>query len=232
MLCDTEQRKEAAGERESPEHLASWERRGSAGGIRVMQVLAYATGIAVVMCLILATIALCAAAGRADAMAAVHHVDERMSRRGEEAGLVDDRTALDARKALRGRRAWVFSSSPVHAGLRLTGRGGATLPPSGEALALRVAGMAINADVPIIVPSQAGGPLDGVALVGVAVPFEDGRTGALVVAGAPGMAARPWITHVLQELAIERAELNVPAPPDQQRADRFTVARRHHAQAR
>ena len=161
-----------------------------------------------------------------------HQVDERTSPSGEEAGLVDDRTALDARKALRGRRAWVFSSSPTQAGLRLTGRGGATLPPSGEALALRVAGMAINADVPIIVPSKAGGPLDGMALVGVAVPFEDGRTGALVVAGAPGMAARPWITHVLQELAIERAELNVPAPPDQQRADRFTVARRDHAQAR
>ncbi len=35
-------------------------------------------------------------------------------------GLVDDRTALDARKALRGRRAWVFSSSPAYAGLRLT----------------------------------------------------------------------------------------------------------------
>jgi hypothetical protein len=197
-----------------------------------MQVLAYATGFAVVMCLILATIALCAAAGRADAMATAHHVDERTSPEGVEEGLIDDRTALDARKALRGRRAWVFSSSPAQAGLRLTGRGGATLPPSGEALALRVAGMAINADVPIIVPSQAGGPLDGVALVGVAVPFEDGRTGALVVAGAPGMASRPWITHVLQELAIERAELNVPAPPDQQRADRFTVARRDHAQAR
>ncbi len=197
-----------------------------------MQVLAYATGLAVVMCLILATVALCAAAGRADAMATAHHVDERTSRDGVEEGLVDDRTALDARKALRGRRAWVYSSSPAQAGLRLTGRGGATLPPSGEALALRVAGMAINADVPIIVPSQTGGPLDGMALVGVAVPFEDGRTGALVVAGAPGMAARPWITHVLQELAIERAELNVPAPPDQQRADRFTVARRDHAQAR
>jgi hypothetical protein len=196
-----------------------------------MQVLAYATGIAVVICLILATLALCAAAGRADAMAADRNVDKRSSRAGVEEGLVDDRTALDARKALRGRRAWVFSSSPAHAGLRLTGRGGATLPPSGEAMALRVAGMAINADVPIIVPSRAGGPLDGTALVGVSVPFEDGRTGALVVAGGPGMAARPWITHVLQELAIERAELNVPAPPDQ-RADRFTTARRDPARVR
>lgn len=196
-----------------------------------MQVLAYATGIAVVMCLILATLALCAAAGRADAMAADRQVDERSSAVAVEAGLVDDRTALDARKALRGRRAWVFSSPPSQVGLRLTGRGGVALPPAGEALALRVAGMAINADVPIIVPGKAGGPLDDTALVGVSVPFEDGRTGALVVAGGPGMAARPWITHVLQELAIERAELNVPAPPDQ-RADRFTVARRHHAPAR
>jgi hypothetical protein len=196
-----------------------------------MQVLAYATGIAVVICLILATLALCAAAGRADAMATDLRVDERSSRLAAEDGLVDDRTALDARKALRGRRAWVFSSSPSHVGLRLTGRGGVTLPPTGEALALRVAGMAINADVPIIVPAKAGGPLDGMALVGVSVPFEDGRTGALVVAGSPGMASRPWITHVLQELAIERAELNVPAPPDQ-RADRFTVARRHHVPAR
>jgi hypothetical protein len=192
-----------------------------------MQVLAYATGIAVVICLILATVALCVAAGRADAMTTADQVDERSIREGAEVGLVDDRTALDARKALRGRRAWVFSSSPTHAGLRLTGRGGATLPPSGEALALRVAGMAINADVPIIVPGQTGGSLEGTALVGVAVPFEDGRTGALVVAGGPGMAARPWITNVLQELAIERAELNVPAPPDQ-RADRFTVARRRN----
>lgn len=231
MLCDTEQRKEAAGERESPEHPASWERRGSAGGMGVMQVLVYATGVAVVACLILATVALCVAAGRADAVAADRGVDGRSSRLGADEALVDDRTALDARKALRGRRAWVFSSAPAHAGLRLTGRGGATLPPSGEALALRVASMAINADVPIIVPSRAGGSLEGTALVGVAVPFEDGRTGALVVAGGPGMAARPWITHVLQELAIERAELNVPAPPDQ-RADRFTVDRRHHAHAR
>jgi hypothetical protein len=196
-----------------------------------MQVLAYATGIAVVICLILATLALCAAAGRADAMATDLHVDERSRHVAAEEGLVDDRTALDARKALRGRRAWVFSSSPAHAGLRLTGRGGAALQPSGEGLALRVAGMAINADVPIIVPGKAGGPLEGTALVGVSVPFEDGRTGALVVAGGPGMASRPWITHVLQELAIERAELNVPAPPDQ-RADRFTVAGRRHAQAR
>jgi hypothetical protein len=196
-----------------------------------MQVLAYGTGIAVVICLILATLALCAAAGRADAMAADGPVDERSRPLAAEDGLVDDRTALDARKALRGRRAWVFSSSPPHAGLRLTGRGGTALPPTGEALALRVAGMAINADVPIIVPAKAGGPLDGTALVGVSVPFEDGRTGALVVAGSPGMASRPWITHVLQELAIERAELNVPAPPDQ-RADRFTVDRRHHVSAR
>ncbi len=196
-----------------------------------MQVLAYATGIAVVICLILATLALCAAAGRADAMAADRPVDERSRRLAAEEGLVDDRTALDARKALRGRRAWVFSSSPSRVGLRLTGRGGVALPPSGEALALRVAGMAINADVPVIVPGTAGGPLEGTALVGVSVPFEDGRTGALVVAGGPGMASRPWITHVLQELAIERAELNVPAPPDQ-RADRFTVARRHHVPAR
>jgi hypothetical protein len=231
MLCDTEQRKEAAGERESPEHLASWERRGSAGGIRVMQVLAYATGIAVVVCLILATLALCAAAGRADAMSAVGPVDERSKLPAAQEGLVDDRTALDARKALRGRRAWVFSSSPTHTGLRLTGRGGVTLPPTGEALALRVAGMAIHADVPIIVPGKAGGPLQDTALVGVSVPFQDGRTGALVVAGGPSMASRSWITHVLQELAIERAELNVTAPPDQ-RADRFTVARRHHAPAR
>ncbi len=196
------------------------------------QVLAYATGIAVVICLILATVALCAAAGRADAMTIAGDMDERSSRATAEAGLVDDRTALDARRALRGRRAWVFSSSPTQAGLRLTGRGGVALPPSGEALALRVAGMAINADVPIIVPGEAGGRLEGTALVGVAVPFEDGRTGALVVAGGSGMAARPWITHVLQELAIERAELNVPAPPDQQRADRFTVARRRGAHAR
>jgi hypothetical protein len=196
-----------------------------------MQVLVYATGIAMVVCLIGATIALCAAAGRADVMAADRILDERSSRPGAEDGLVDDRTALDARKALRGRRAWVFSSAPTPAGLRLTGRGGPTLPPSGEALALRVAGMAINADAPIIVPGRAGGPLEGTALVGVAVPFEDGRTGALVVAGDPGMAARPWITHVLQELAIERAELNVPAPPDQ-RAGRFTVDRRHRAHVR
>lgn len=195
------------------------------------QVLAYATGIAVLVCLILAVLALCAAAGRADAMAIDLHVDERLSRAVGEEGLVDNRTALDARKALRGRRAWVFSSSPAHAGLRLTGRGGAALPPSGEALALRVAGMAIHADVPIIVPGKAGGPLDDTALVGVSVPFHDGRTGALVVAGGPGMASRPWITHVLQELAIERAELNVPAPPDQ-RADRFTVTRRRHVPAR
>ncbi len=232
MLCDTEQRREAAGERESLEHLAPWERRGSAGGIRVTQVLAYATGIAVLVCLVLAVLALCAAAGRADAATIDLRMDERMSRvAAAEECLVDDRTALDARNALRGRRAWVFSSSPARTGLRLTGRGGAMLPPSGEALALRVAGMAIHADVPIIVPGKAGGPLADTALVGVSVPFQDGRTGALVVAGGPGMASRPWITHVLQELAIERAELNVPAPPDQ-RADRFTVARRPHVPAR
>ena len=196
-----------------------------------MQVLVAMTGVAVVMCLTLVAVALCTAAGRADATAADRRVDKRSSFPGEEEGLVDDRTALDARKALRGRRAWVFSSSPSHAGLRLTGRCGAALPPSGEGMALRVACMAINADVPIIVPGKAGGTLDGTALVGVSVPFEDGRSGALVVAGGPGMAARPWIIHVLQELAIERAELNVPAPPDQ-RADRFTVARRDHAPVR
>jgi hypothetical protein len=197
----------------------------------VIQVLAYAMGIAVAISLVGAMVALCVAAGHADAMASHRHADKRSSHSGAEEDLVDDRTALDARKALRGRRAWVFSSSPAHAGLRLTGRGGAVLSPSGEALALRVASMAINADVPIIVPSRAGGPPDGTALVGVSVPFEDGRTGALVVAGGPGMAARPWITHVLQELAIERAELNVPAPPDH-RAGRFTVARRDHAHVR
>jgi len=196
-----------------------------------MQVLVYATGIAVAVCLVLVTIALCAAAGRADAMAADRRLDEHTSRPEAQGALADDRTALDARKALRGRRAWVFSSSPAHAGLRLTGRGGAALSPAGEGMALRVAGMAINADVPIIVPGKPGGPLDGTALVGVSVPFEDGRTGALVVAGGAGMASRPWITHVLLELAIERAELNVPAPPDQ-RADRFTVARQRHAHVR
>lgn len=196
-----------------------------------MHVLAYAMGFSAVACLIMMMVALCTAAGRADAMAATRSMDERTSRAAAEAGLVDDGTALDARRALRGRRAWVFSSPATHAGLRLTGRGGAALPTSGEALALRVAGMAINADVPIIVPGLAGGPLEGMALVGVSVPFEDGRSGALVVAGGAGMASRPWITHVLRELAIERAELNVPAPPDQ-RADRFTVARRRHAHVR
>jgi hypothetical protein len=184
-------------------------------------------GFAVVACLILVMAALCSVAGRADAMAAARTVDERIS----EAGLADDRTACDARTALRGRRAWVFSSASAHAGLRLTGHGGTALPSCGEALALRVAGMAINADVPIIVPCHEGGPLEGTALVGVSVPFEDGRTGALVVAGGPGMAARPWITHVLQELAIEQAELSVPAASEQ-RADRFTITRRRPAQLR
>ncbi len=190
-----------------------------------MQVLAYATGFAVVACLILVVAALCTAAGRADAMAAAQRVDERCSEAGVQGALADDHTACDARTALRGRRAWVFSSSTPHAGLRLTGHGGTALPPRGEALALRVAGMAINADVPIIVPSHEGGPLEGTALVGVSVPFEDGRIGALVVAGGPGMAARPWITHVLQELAIEQAELSVPAVADH-RAGRFTVTGR------
>jgi hypothetical protein len=188
-----------------------------------MDVLAYVAGFVAVASLTVVMVALCAAAGRADALAGIKDVDERSLPAAAEGDLADDRTALDARRALRGRRAWVYSSSTTHAGLRLTGRGGSALPSPGEALALRVAGMAINADVPIIVPGQAGGPLEGMALVGVSVPFEDGRTGALVVAGGAGMAARPWIAHVLQELAIERAELSVPAAPDQ-RAGRFTVA--------
>jgi hypothetical protein len=188
-------------------------------------------GFAVVACLILVMVALCAAAGRADAMAAARTVDERMSEAGAQAALADDHTACDARTALRGRRAWVFSSTSAHAGLRLTGCGGKVLPARGEVLALRVAGMAINADVPVIVPSHEGGPLEGTALVGVSVPFADGRIGALVVAGGPGMAARPWITQVLQELAIEQAELSVPAADDQ-RANRFTVTGRRHAPLR
>jgi hypothetical protein len=197
-----------------------------------MPAVAYVASVAVVVCLILGTVALCLAAGRADAMAAVSEgVDERSSRATTEASLVDDHTAFDARQALRGRRAWVFSAPSVHAGLRLTGRGGAALQPRGEALALRVAAMAISADVPVIVPGLANGPLEGTALIGVAVPFADGRRGALVVAGGAGMAERPWIAHVLQELAIERAELSVPAAPDR-RADRFTVAGRHHVPTR
>jgi hypothetical protein len=191
-----------------------------------MHLVAYATGLAVLACLILLVVALCSAAGRADAMAAARKLDERMTPAEPPADLTDDRTALDARKALRGRRAWVFSSPSAHAGLRLTGRGGTALTPRGEALALRVAGMAINAEVPVIVPGHGGGPLEGTTLIGVSVPFDDGRSGALVVAGGEGLAARPWVTHVLTELAIERAELGVPAAPDQ-RAGRFT-AQRHH----
>jgi hypothetical protein len=195
-----------------------------------MSAVAYAAGVAAVACLILVTVALCVTAGRADATATVPEgVDGRSSQAAADMPLIDDHTAFDARKALRGRRAWVFSAPSAHTGLRLSGRGGTALPPRGEALALRVAAMAISADVPVIVPGLAGGSLEGTALIGVAVPFADGRRGALVVAGGAGMAERPWITHVLQELAVERAELGVPAAPDR-RADRFTVAGRRHVQ--
>ena len=64
-----------------------------------MEVVAYAAGLAVVACLIVVVVALCTAAGRADAMAAARNLDGRSSGAPAETGLVDDRTALDARKA-------------------------------------------------------------------------------------------------------------------------------------
>ncbi|WP_445149624.1 hypothetical protein [Baekduia sp. Peel2402] len=182
---------------------------------------------------VLLVMALCASASRADAEAAGHRTrlgagDD--DRRATAAG-PDDRAARHLRTALRARTGWVFSASDARGPLVATGRGGAVVPPAGEALALRAARLAVLNDVPIIVPVAPGGPLGEAVLVGVAVPFADGRTGALVVAGGGGMATRPWATHVLQELAIERAELGMPVA-SAARSERFTVARRQHAYRR
>jgi hypothetical protein len=192
--------------------------------------LTWMVGGGMAACLFLTTLALCAAAGRADAAAREQAggVVERPLRHDALPAGPDDLTARQIRTTLRGRSAWVFSSPAAHARLGLTGRAGVAVPPAGEALALRVAGLAINGEVPVIVPAAASGPLGDTVLIGVAVPFADGRAGALVVAGGSGMAARPWIAHVLQELAIERAELGVPVRCDA-RAERFTVARERHA---
>jgi hypothetical protein len=100
-----------------------------------------------------------------------------------------------------GRRAWVFASPAPHARLRLTDADGTQVPHEAEGLALRVAGMAINIELPVIVLGGAGGPLADAAFLGVHVPFSDGRLGALVVAGGHGLAARTTLARALADLA-------------------------------
>lgn len=191
---------------------------------------------------LLLTMALCAAAGRADADAArrdAPHDAPDAGRQGAEtfapvrhaSARPDDGTAADARRAIRGRAAWVFSNPTGHAHLQLRGVDGAPLPASCEALALQAAGLAINAaGVPVVVPTATGGALRGAALLAVAIPFPDGRSGALVVAGAAGLATRPWATRALQELAVERAERRPGRANRANRAQRGSAAdrSRHH----
>lgn len=164
-------------------------------------------GMAAIVALTMA-VAMCSAAGQADA-------HTRRDATGVPSGPSgpDDRTAAEARRALRARAAWVFANPTGHARLQRTGRHGAvTWLDAADALALRVAGLAINTDVPVVVPTANRGALDGLVLVAIAIPFADGRAGALVVAGGPGFLARPWSVEVLQELAVERAELGASAP--------------------
>jgi hypothetical protein len=114
--------------------------------------------------------------------------------------------ARAARDMARGRRAWQFTSTSPHARLQLADAHGEGTPPEAEALALRVAGLAINADLPVIVLGPAGGPLADAAFVAVPVPFRDWRIGALVVAGGHGLAARTRLAAALGELAASGAD--------------------------
>ncbi|HEY6760500.1 MAG TPA: hypothetical protein VI318_13460 [Baekduia sp.] len=117
----------------------------------------------------------------------------------------DVAAARAARDATDGRHAWVFASAAPHARLRLTGRDADAdddrAAPEAEGLALRTAGVAINAELPVAVLGAADGPLADAAFIGVPLPFIDGRVGALVVAGGVGLAARRAAVDALVELA-------------------------------
>jgi hypothetical protein len=118
--------------------------------------------------------------------------------------------ARAARTALRGRRAWVYASPTAHARLQETG----TCGPVGEAddpgAPLLAAGMAVNDDGPVVVP------LGAETFVAVPVPFADGRPGAIVVSGGPGLAGRALaaehLSRVAARLAAYAADGNAQVP--------------------
>lgn len=232
LLCLAERR---AGSQAGKGHLPE---KGATGAApergEVVTGLTWMVGCGVAACSTLGgllVLALCATASRADRATTGQRARLGSSADDRRVAGPDDRVARHLRTALHGRTGWVFSTSSAsepRGQLVATGRGGAVVPPAGEALALRAARLAVLNEVPIIVPVAPGGPLGEATFVAVAVPFADGRTGALVVAGGGGMAMRPWTTHVLQELAIERAELGIPVAAAA-RSERFTVARRQHA---
>jgi hypothetical protein len=122
------------------------------------------------------------------------------------ASRADEGVARAARDMTRGRRAWVFASPAPHARLRLTGAHGTGVPAQAEELALRVAGVAINAGLPVVVLPDAAGPLADAAFYGVPVPFDDGRVGALVVVAGQAIATRPGVADALLDLASAQVQ--------------------------
>lgn len=115
----------------------------------------------------------------------------------------DDAVAHRARVAVRGRAAWVYASPSAHGRLRWTGADGHGTN-AGESLAVRVAGLAINGELAVVVPAPGG------AVAAVPVPFGDGRIGALVVACGRWGAVAPRALETLGALAEARASHGTP----------------------
>ncbi|WCB94652.1 hypothetical protein DSM104299_03390 [Baekduia alba] len=116
--------------------------------------------------------------------------------------------ARAARDATGAQRAWVFASVAPHARLRLTGSDGGAVPEAADALALRTAGVAINAELAVVVLGEAPGPLADAAFLGVPVPFVDGRMGALVVIGGQPLVAGRAAADALVALAWAQVQVH------------------------
>jgi len=138
----------------------------------------------------LMALALCAAAARGDRVLVTAEDGGRCPAVDDEPVHAGDDVARRARAAVRGRRAWVFATPTEHGHLSVVGEHGPGEVGPVQSFAVRVAGLAINAELPVIVPGPADGSLGETALVGVPLPFADGRIGALVVAGRRSVLAQ------------------------------------------
>jgi hypothetical protein len=110
-----------------------------------------------------------------------------------------DLFARQARTAVRARHSWVYASPSAHAALSLTGACGPDASDEADGAPLRAAGMAVNGDQPVVLP------LVERTLVAVPVPFADGRIGAIVVAGAAGLAQRAHAPEHVRRVAARFA---------------------------
>jgi hypothetical protein len=124
------------------------------------------------------------APGQTPARSVVHEASRR-----------SDEFARAACTAVRARSSWVYASPTSHAALALAGCCGPDAPDGADGAPLRVAGMAVNRTLPVVVAAGEA------TLLGVPVAFEDGRVGAIVVTGGARLAHRADAAEHLRRVA-------------------------------